>query len=470
MNEGVKAFSRLDCPPAARILPTASFAAHPGGKCGPAFSLAGLVLWLAAATPLPAQIPAPVQDRPIALVGATVHTVSGAVVDNGTVVFDRGRITAVGPNVPVPSNARRIDVRGKHVYPGLIHSLTGIGLFEVGAVAVTVDLNEQGRINPNVRAQVAFHPESEHIPVARSAGVLTAVSSPSGGLISGLSAAMMMDGWTWERMAIKAPVALIINWPQAGAPAPGPPAARPREESYNEELGELRGAFARARAYKIAKEAEARGGPYHETDSRWEAMIPVLNGEIPMLVHADDLVQIQDALTFAERENVRLILAGGRDSWRIADQLKHKDVPVLVTNVLSSPSRPWEAYDGVYSLPARLHRAGVRFAIAGESAAQYANRLPYHAGAAAAFELPKEEALKAVTLYPAQILGLAHRLGSIEVGKDATLMVTGGDPLEYSTIVEQVYIQGRTVDMTDKHRRLFERYREKYRQVAEEQK
>lgn len=403
-----------------------------------------------------AQIPAPPQKEAVALVGGTVHTVAGETIEGGTVVFEAGRITAVGLGVPVPSGARSVDVRGRHIYPGLIGSLTSLGLSEIGAVGVTVDLNEQGQINPNVRAQVAFHPESEHIPTARSAGLLVGVSTPSGGLISGLSAAMMLDGWTWEEMTLEAPVALVVNWPN---PA--------RRDDYHRDLGEIRRAFAEARAYKIARDAERKGGPRHRTDSRWEAMMPVFEGDTPVMVRADQSVQIQDAVNWAEEEKVRLIVAGGRDAWRLADRLGEKDIPVLLTSVLDSPSRTWGGYDEVYGLPSRLFEAGVRFAVAGEPGAAYAFRLPQHAGAAIAFGLPPDEALKAVTLYPARILGLDDRLGSIEPGKDATLIVTDGDPLEYSTQVVGAYIQGRSIDLMDKHKRLRDRYLEKYRQVSD---
>jgi imidazolonepropionase-like amidohydrolase len=414
-------------------------------------TLAALALLVAA--PAAAQIPAPRQSQPIALTGGTIHPVTGPAIPGGTIVFENGRITAVGANVPIPDGAERVDVTGKHIYPGLIDAFSVMGLFEIGGFDQTIDVNELGRINPNVRAEVAVNPESRHIGVARSNGVLVTVSSPGGGLISGLAAAMMLDGWTWEQMALKRGAGLIVNWPNPG-----------NDTRYEAEIGELRDAFATARAYRAARQAARAGGTWHDVDSRWEAMIPVLDGEVPVIVSADDVRQIQDAVTWAEETEVRLVLRGGRDAWYVADHLALKNVPVLVTSVLDAPARAWEPYDGAYGLPRRLHEAGVRFAITGGSSAAYVNRLPYEAGAAIAFGLPEDVALQAVTIRPAEFLGFADRVGSLEPGKDATLLITTGNPLEYSTVVEQAYIEGRKIDMMDAHRALFEKYMEKVRQ------
>jgi imidazolonepropionase-like amidohydrolase len=418
-----------------------------------ALPIAGLALLAASAAD--AQVPAPLQDRPVALTGGTIHPVSGPAIEGGTIVFEDGVITAVGRDVDVPSGAERIDVSGLHVYPGLIDGYSTMGLYEIGAVDMTVDISERGRINPNVRVEIAVNPESRHIGTTRSNGVLVAVTTPGGGLISGLSAALMLDGWSWERMTIRAPTALNVNWPDPSD-----------EDEYDEAIRELRGAFADARAYRTARRAAAQGnGPAHPTDSRWEAMIPALEGDIPVVVGAGELRQIQDAMDWAEEEGIRLVLRGGADAWYVADHLARKQVPVLLTSVMSSPNRVWEPYDAAYSLPARLHEAGVRFAITGGPSAPYANRLPYEAGVAVAFGLSRDEALRSVTLHPAEFLGIDDRVGSLEPGKDATLMVTTGDPLDYPTTVERAFIQGRDIDLMDAHRQFFERYMEKVRQV-----
>jgi imidazolonepropionase-like amidohydrolase len=408
--------------------------------------LAALIVTAAA----DAQVPAPRQDRPVALVGGTIHTITGESIANGTVVFEDGRITAVGLDVPIPPDAERVDVTGRHIVPGLIDAHSQMGLYEIGAVPVTVDLNELGRFNPNVRARLAFNPESRHIGTARSNGVLVAVSSPAGGIVAGLASAMALDGWTWEQMTLAPDIGLVVQWPSPF-----------QERQYDESTSDLRDFFATARAYDAARTAAP---DRHAIDARLEAMRPVLAGEVPVLVHAGELRQIQDAVTWADEERVRIVILGGHDAGYIADLLARRDIPVIITTVLDSPNRAWEPYDSRYTLPARLHQAGVRFAIAGSASAPYANRLPYEAGAAIAFGLPADEALRAVTLHPARILGLDDRVGSIEVGRDATLLVLSGAPLEYASTLEQAYIQGRRIDMADAHRRFFDRYTEKVRQ------
>jgi imidazolonepropionase-like amidohydrolase len=324
-------------------------------------------------------------------------------------------------------------------------------------------------INPNVRAEVAVNPESELIPVARSGGVAVAATAPSGGIIAGTSAAMMMDGWTWEEMTLKAPLGLVVNWPSMTYMRPRFQRQRTQEEwmkQRDSSLKLLRESFASALAYVKAKEAE--GGkvvPYHKADLRWEAMTPILQKKTPVWVYADELAQLQAAISWAEQEGVNIVIVGGADSWRVVDQLKAKDVPVIITDVLNSPSRRFEDYDLVYSTAGKLRSAGVRFCIAGTKGPSFSRNLGYNAAAASAFGLPKEDALKAVTLWAAEILGIAERVGSLEKGKDATLIITDGDPLEFSTAVEQMYIQGKRVDMRDKHKQLYGKYQEKYRQM-----
>jgi len=412
---------------------------------------------IASLSDLHAQIPAPPQSGPVALKGGTVITVTGEVISGGTVVFDNGIITAVGADVVIPGGAEIVDVTGKYIYPALIHARSSLGLSEIGSVGVTVDLNEHGTINPNVRAQVAWHAESEHIPLARTHGIAVSVATPTGGVISGLSAAMLTDGWNWEEMTYRAPAALVINWPDMAN-------ARVRDNA----LKELSEAFAAARRYMAARQVYGqRGIPHHRTDVRWEAMIPVLEGEVPVHINANDLTQIQSAINWAEKENVRMVLVGGRDAGYVLPQLKEKRIPVIVTPVIGGPARQWEEYDRSYRLPSMLYEAGIEYCIAGDFAAANAIRLAHHPAAAVAFGLPEKEALKTITLYPARILGLEERMGSVEAGKDASLIVSDGNILELSTRIEQVYIRGRHIHMYDKHRRLYDRYNERYSRMEE---
>ncbi len=413
------------------------------------------------------QIPAPPQTKAIALVGATVHPVSAPAITNATVVFEHGKITGLGHNVNIPTHAERIEVAGKHIYPALIDAHTTLGLVEIGAVRATRDFAETGQINPNVRAEVAVNPDGEMIPVTRANGVALALSVPQGGLLAGTSALLMLDGWTWEQMTLKAPVGMHVNWPSMTIRR-SPWVSESEEEQrkqMQDNLQKLKEAFAQARAYQRARMAESKlTGIYHETDSRWEAMIPAFEGKLPVFVTANEIKQIYAALQWAQEENLKLVIVGGRDAWRAAELLKSKNVPVISGPVHQLPARDWEAYDTPFTTPAKLHAAGVKFCIADFENAN-ARNLPYQAAMAAAYGLPREEALKAITLYPAEILGVADRVGSLEVGKDATLIVTTGDPLEITTQVELEFIQGRRIDLGSKHKALYQKYSEKYRQL-----
>ena len=398
--------------------------------------------------------PAPAQQQPVAIVGATIHTVSQGVIDEGTVVFADGKIVAVGSGLEVPEGAQVFDADGKHVYPGFIDGRSTLGLSEISRIAESTDLQELGDINPMIRAQVAYHPASEHLSVAAVHGVTTVVPTPRGSLIAGMPAAMMTDGWTWEGMTIREGLGMVVEWPAMG-----------NLERYGSQFEKLQEAFDKARRYRHARAASESGesGP-HPRDTRWEALLPVLDGEMPVLVTVNDLRQIQAAVAWAEEEELRLILVGGRDLGRVAEQLAQHEISVMLTGVIGGPAHPWEGYDEGYQAARRLYEAGVPFCIAGDEGPAYTYRLAHHAAAAVAFGLPAEEGLKAITLQAAQVLGVDDVLGSLEPGKDATLIIGNGHPLEIGTKTEQVFIRGRKIAVTDKHRRLYEHYREKHRQ------
>ncbi len=415
------------------------------------------------------QIPGAPQKRPVALVGGTVHSVTAPPIEGGTVVFSEGKIVAVGRDVAIPDDAQKIDCRGKHVYPGLFDADSHLGLVEIQAVRATVDEIETGRINPNVRTATAINPDSELIPTTRSNGVLLTVTSPDGSLITGKSAVIQLDGWTTEDLLLKAEAGLHISWPQITAIRnwPMPDSIALHVTDKDDMIAEMRRFFSQARAYWLAKTAARESNtkaPDH--DIRLESMIPVLEGKLPVVIDAEELQQIQSAVAFCQREKIKMILYGGYDAPRCADLLKKHDIPVIIASVLRLPMRIHDPYDSAYTTAKRLHEAGVRFCIAGVGRMGNMRNLPYHAAMAAAYGLPRDEALKSVTLYPAQIFGLADRVGSIESGKDATLIVTTGDPLEITTNVTSAYIQGRTVDLNDRHKTLWKKYQEKYRRLG----
>jgi len=425
------------------------------------FILALFVSVATASSPVPGKR----QSRPVALIGGTVHTVAAGEIEKGTVLFENGVITAVGASVAVPADAERIDVTGRHVYPGLINASSAAGLQEIEAVRATVDVAETGRINPNVRAEVAVNPESDVIPTIRANGIALSHVMPSGALIAGRSAVMMMDGWTNDEMTLKAPAGMVVTWPSMTVSRS--PYARQSEEeqrtAVERSLGELRRAFDDARAYLAAKKSAPSA---HRTDVRWEAMAPLFDRTMPLIVEADELQQVQAAVHFARSQNVRLIIHGGRDAWKAAPLLRENGVAVIAGAAHSLPSRRWSDYDEPFVTARRLVDAGILIALAGDgNGAMIERNLGFQAATSSAFGLTREQTLRAVTLDAARVLGVADRVGSIETGKDATLIVTDGDPLEIRSAVTMMFLQGKTVELESRHTRLWKKYTEKYRRL-----
>jgi len=401
----------------------------------------------------------------LAFTGGTVHPVSGPDIPNGTVLVDGTKITAVGAGVAVPGGAKVVDCTGKHVYPGFVHANTVLGLQEISTIQGADDTQESGNLNPNQRAEVMYNPDSDFLPVTRLNGVTTVLSIPGGGSVRGTSALMHLDGWTAEDITVRAPVALHVQWPNM-TPIHAFFELRSDEEqakARDEAIKAISDAFDDARAYWKARDAEGgKGVPKHDDDVKWDAMRKALRGEIPVMFHCEALNQIRAVLKFCDQQQLtNVILLGGYDSWRIADELKRRNIAVIVAGVLGVPDRGYESYDDPFTVPAKLAKAGVRFAIADEGggfAQANARNLPFHAAMAAAFGLDRAEALKAVTLYPAQILGAGDKIGSIEVGKLADLQITDGDPLLVASHCEQVVVNGKLVPMESRQTRLFHKY------------
>jgi imidazolonepropionase-like amidohydrolase len=413
------------------------------------------------------QIPGAPQAGPIALVGGTIHTVSGKVIKGGTILFEQGRITAIGDKLELPEGTEQVDVAGKQIYPALFDSYSSIGLVEINAVRATRDEAETGNLNPNVRAEVSVNPDSELIPVARSNGVLLALSAPSGGLISGQSAVLQLDGWTYEDLTVKSRAAMHIRWPTMSPVSDWWVEASAKEQmaTRDKQLKLLEDTFLDAQhAWRASQDPAA-----DPLDIRVAAMVPMLAGKQPVVVTANSVSQIQAAVAFAVRHKLRLVILGGYDAIACVELLKRHDVPVIVGGVYRLPQRRDDDYDAAYTLPERLRKAGITYCIAsnGRFGASNIRNLPYHAATAVAYGLPEAEALKAITLYPAQILGVGEQVGSLAVGRDATLFVSSGDPLETSSRVQRAYVQGRLVDLSSKHTQLFQKYRTKYQQQAD---
>lgn len=406
-----------------------------------------------------------VRAEVIALVGATVHPVSGPDQEGATLVIDGARITAIGRDVAVPPGARIVDVDGLHIYPGLIDGNSVLGLVEINSVRGTVDVSETGDLNPDARAEIAIQADSDLLPVTRAGGVLVAMTSGRGGLVAGQAAVFRLDGWNWEDMTVRSPVGMIVNWPRMSidrSPAARPPADE-QIRTRDEKLRLLDETFADARAYMQAHAAEGQKDiPVHDDDPRWEAMLPVLQGEIPVLVNADDATQIHAALNWSKQQNVRMVLLSGEDAARFAPELAERHIQVILDPTWALPRRRWEPYDEPFTAAARLHAAGVEFCFSGGGStfgASNARNLPHHAAAAVAYGLPRDVALRAMTQAAAAILGVGDQLGTLEVGKEATLIVTDGDPLDIRSHVVRAFIGGRETSLETRQTRLWEKYR-----------
>ncbi len=406
----------------------------------------------------------------VALVGGMVHPVGAPDIAHGTVLIQGGKIAAVGKNVNLPPGAQVVDTSGKHVYPSLFPPLTQLGLVEISSVRATVDTTEVGEINPHARGDLAMNFDSELLPVARSAGILLAGVTPNGGIVSGSVAAMKLEGWTREDATLKAPAAVMVNWPDLRIDR-SPQArfsVRLQEKRRDEALEKLKEVFAEARAYSRARAAEGKPGvPRHDRDPRLEALLPAIEGKIPVIIGAEDVRQIRAALKWAAEEDLRAAIAGGADGWRIADELVRAKVPVVVDPTLRIPRREDEAYDTQYAGAARLAKAGVRviFNDGGSSGGRGGpgGPLTHQAAMAVAFGFPRDQAVAAMTLEPAKLLGVADRVGSLEPGKDATLFIADGDILDLRSRVIAAYVDGRALDLGDRQKRLYERYRNRPR-------
>lgn len=394
-----------------------------------------------------------------AIQGGTIHTLTGDVFV-GTVVIRDGRIVDVGPDVQAPAGAEIVDATGKHVYPGMFDAVSGLGLTEVGAVDVTNDSNEQGDFNPHLQAATAIHPATEHIPVARANGITHTMAAPGGGIISGQASLVGLDGWTVEEMNIDAGAAMVINFPSLsarrgfggfgfGAPRPWSEV----EKEYRERVALLDDWMEGGRQY-----ARAAAAGQTRRNLQLEAMAKVVNREMPVLLEANGERDIRNAVEWAQGQNIRFVITGGREGWRIAQWLAERDVEMILGPSQAMPNGSDPSFDEAYANAGKLHNAGVKIAFATFNSSD-SRTLPYEAAQAVPYGLPAEAALEAVMKNGAEMLGLGDRMGTIETGKIANLIVTDGNPLEIQTQILDLFILGRQVSTDNKHKSLYEKYR-----------
>lgn len=406
-----------------------------------------------------------------AITHAKIFTLAGSPIEDGTLVIRDGKIAAVGAAVEVPVGAQVIDAKGLQVYPGLFDAVTQMGLSEISAVNATVDISETGNYNPDVVAATAVSPSSEHIPVTRASGITEALVTPgaggfdffgSRGILGGQASAIHLAGWAIDEMLLKKSAAMVLTFPEiqtetfdfATFSRKEKPYTEAKQE-YEKQVNELTDWLERARHY--AQAMEKGSVSKYDRDLKLEALAPVVRGELPVLVLANRARDIRNAIEFCEKQKLNMILAGGAEAYKVKDLLRSKNIPVILRPMLSSPLDEDDPYDRPLSQPAELAAAGVKFAIASFDNS-FARRLGQNAASAVAHGLAYDEALRAVTIYPAQILGLGSQVGSLEQGKFANLIVTNGDPLELTTDVKYLFIKGQLTSTENKHHRLYEKY------------
>ncbi|HKK41064.1 MAG TPA: amidohydrolase family protein [Bacteroidales bacterium] len=408
---------------------------------------------------------APAQKKPVMLVGGTIHTGTGDVIENGTVVFVKGKITAVGKSsdINIDRNGYEvIDVSGKQVYPGLIFPSTSLGLQEIGSgLDVATDNREIGSLNPNVRAIVAYSTDSQVTPVIRSNGILLAQIVPVGSLLPGTSSVVQLDAWDWEDAAYKMDNGIQLGWPRKASGGRGSyfRFGMSGENNYEENVEKLEKIFTDATAYAAIEKPE-------HANLRLEAMKGLFDGSKILFVSSGEPKGIIEAISFAKRHGVKKIVLSDADesAWTVKDFLEENNIPVLLADPLSLPKYDYSDTRLPFKLAAMFHKEGILVGLTYSNQA-YGN-LPFAAGETAAYGLTKEEALQTVTLNTAKILGIDDMTGSIEKGKDANIVVSTGDLLDMSTNdVVLAFITGRNINLDNKHKQLYRRFEARYEQM-----
>jgi len=433
------------------------------------FSVA-LLCWVLLSTGSWAQTAKPTA---YAIKGGKVYTLVGAPIENGTVLIRDGKIAAVGANIQIPADAQVIDATGLEVYPGMFDAVTQIGLGEISQVSATLDTTELGDYNPELVAATAVNPASAYIPVTRANGITEVIAAPgtagfdaqAGGLITGQASAFNLAGWTMEDMQINRSVAMVINWPSIQtrtfdfATFSIKEKAYPdAKKEYDKSVNELSDWLNRARHYAQAKE---KGSPaLYERDLKLESLVPVVQDKLPVLVIADDARDIRNAVEFCTKQNLKMILGGGAEAWKVKDLLKEKKIPVILGPTERIPDKEDTPYDKPMTQPSELFAAGIPFAFS-SFGTSFSRRLPQYAGASVAYGLSHDEALKAVMLNAAQIFGLSDQLGTLETGKLGNVIVTSGDPLELQTQVKYLFIKGQLTSLANRHSDFYEQYRKR---------
>jgi imidazolonepropionase-like amidohydrolase len=420
-------------------------------------AILALLCFLAAPRPAEAQT-----VKRIALTNARIETVQYGAIANGTVLIENDRIAAMGPNIDIPAGTEIIDCTGLIVYPGMIDSGTQLGLSEVGSDPRTQDYSEIGDLTPHVQALTAVNPNSALIPVTRVSGVTTTLAQPSGGLFPGTASFISLHGYTPQQMLVPESQTIVMQFPVTGRRGGFDRRSDDDiEKAAKEAMKKLDDMWDRAEL-KARLDSVYAANPSTKRTTEYvpevDALVPVVRGDRPLLIVVNRAHDIEKAIAWVEKRNIKLpVFSGVAEGWRVASQIAKANIPCVVGPVQAMPSRASDRYDRAYANAGLLHAAGVKIALrTGES--ENVRNLPYHAGFAAAYGLGKDEALKAVTINPADIFGVSEDIGSIDVGKKANLFVADGDPFETATNIKYLFINGYNIPMKSRQTDLYDEF------------
>jgi imidazolonepropionase-like amidohydrolase len=410
-------------------------------------------------------VPSKPQAKPIALMGAVAHLGNGQVIQNSIIAFDKGKLTIVADATTSKvdlTGYEVVNVSGKHIYPGFILPNSQVGLQEVSSIRAMNDYTERGELNPNIRSIISYNTDTEFTPTFRYNGVLLAEAAPTGGTISGSSSVMEMDGWNWEDAAHSIDIGIHMAWPQLVKRQFDFNTftfAETANKDYDKEVGELERFFAEAASYGKVSSKEA--------NLKFDAMQGLFDGKKTLFIHANSPKEIVESIRFAQRSGVqRITLLEAAGSYLVTEFLKENKIPVIVPATHNLPNRNDDDVDLPYKLPYLLSQAGVMVSLSNDGALHGARNIGFYAGTAAAYGMDKEEALKTITSNTAKALGIDSRVGTLEVGKDATLFVSNGDALDYrGNVLTHAFITGKQVTLPGNQQELYERYSRKYGQM-----
>ena len=404
----------------------------------------------------------------ILIKGGTIVPVEGDILEKGDILIEDGKIAAVGRDIPAPAGGKVVDASGMFVYPGFIDAFTYLGLAEIGAIASTVDVREMGKENPELKVAWAINPHSVHFKTGRTCGTTTALVAPSGGTFSGLSALVKMDGWTLEEMAFKEVATSLINFPITPRPPRGerltPAQEKETKVDVTSKLVEkIKDYLAEARRYDELKRLAAQDSTVKPPalDPKFEALAPVIEGKLPVILTVEKASDIELAIKFAQEEKLKVIFRGCAQGFNVADKIKAASIPVIIDELYTDPSEPEDGYDAPFRNVGELAKAGVMICFSSGGDPATCKDLPYHAARAVAFGLERDEAIKALTINPAIIFGIDDRVGSLKPGKDADLFITTGDPLDLRSEVKHLFINGKDINLSNWWEQLYETWKKR---------